>query len=127
MLASVLCLGACSQQVSVCTLIGCDSGVTFELTGVKATGAGPFSVHACVDSVCVDQKLAGLTQAQVVTKDSATRTATASITVTEGSKVLARGSVLVTTKKIAPNGESCGPICFVADVTVTNARLTVAP
>jgi hypothetical protein len=120
-----LVLVACASQSVVCTEIGCDSGVSVTVEGFRAGPADTIKVHACLGSVCRDRTVAE--EPSVVFIDApesgTVSTVVVSVEVKQGSDVLVRGRRELTLHKIAPNGERCGPVCYVGFLAISPAGL----
>lgn len=132
------CDGA--QRGSTCTLIGCDSGVTFELAGdlVEQT---PYEVRACVDELCrsatlevpapEDGPFTGITVNDLTLM---TDTDTILLTLPEGDwggrhevsivvrdasgQIIERGDANPELLAEQPNGPKCPPTCWRATVVI---------
>lgn len=123
---SLLLTAGCAAELA-CTAVGCDSGVMFTVSNVGQVPGEALVMRACVDEVCSDTKGVDQDVIGVQLPDTGPRAAVASITITQGDTVLVRGSTPVQLTKTAPNGEKCGPICFVAAVAVTKDGLKAIP
>ena len=142
----LLAASACGQGNGLlgggrCTLIGCNSQVTFEVTGAGLHGkAGTVRLKACFDDVChtsrttvkangasfgkgsdklsvgpVDDRLAGHLLLPDGDYDETTvHRFTLEVRIGDGEPVRLERDVQLT--RSAPNGEDCGPICWQAKV-----------
>jgi hypothetical protein len=102
-----------------CTLIGAESGVSFDLVDAVPASTTTFEIHACVDDVCVDEpyrrdwvfvRLPGV---------SSERGATARVTLRSNSVVVFEATTPVTLRKHQPNGPGCAPTVYQAQVKAT--------
>ena len=128
---TALALAACSG--TSCSLVGCASQVRVSLTELsRQNPASPLSVHLCVDSVCTDQTVTPEAEADAVaTGDVPTavtsgeqRQVRVSVRVGVGRRVLADSATTASIEPFAPNGGGdCGPVCYVAKVTLRDGRL----
>ena len=115
---AALAIAGCAEANVGCTLIGCDSGVSFTFGDLGPAAIGTLNVHACVDSVCTD--VVGPREfTQITTEETGPRTAIVTVTITADGTVLVQDSMPVDLVKSMPNGERCEPTCYQAGVTVT--------
>ena len=125
-------LAGCSHG---CSAVGCDSRVSVDLSQAGSRfGAKPVSATLCVDGGCETTKVA-LTDVQVSRVVSHLQPSgppdkdTVSVTLT-----LERdGAVLVSSKadarltRLAPNGDSCEPVCYSSLLQLVGTDLTAVP
>lgn len=127
-----------TDDVQVCTLIGCESQVVFELDRDLASGAS-YQVRACIDDRCEEATVdvppaqgaavpAGSagpfvldpqhdTVAFLLGEGDFNGTHTVSLTVGDGSGEPVELAGDVEFEHLQPNGEGCEPICWQATLT----------
>jgi hypothetical protein len=116
-----------------CSLIGCSSGATVDLTSLKAKPElWGSTAHLCVDAVCQDQQVTG--REDVISVDLGLSSTPPSpvptdapvdvtLTLVKGDTEVLHASVTTTLSRTAPNGEVCGPICYSVAVKLTGSTL----
>lgn len=116
-----LALGACASQPVMCTEIGCTSGVSVTVEGFRARTGDGVDVHACLGTVCRDRAVSDEPAVVFIDADRSAQVSTVVVSV----QVSRVGTTVVdvrrevTLHKIAPNGDRCGPVCYVAFVAVS--------
>jgi hypothetical protein len=128
--AAALLLAGCSAAADACTLVGCESLVSVALD-LPAGTSGHVDVELCVAERCettvtVDASSgepAQLTALQVIDRQRVPLTVRA----TQHGRVLAVGTRTVHLQRLAPNGETCGPICYRGDFQLGPGGLAAAP
>jgi hypothetical protein len=121
-------LASCGGEPIPCTQIGCTSGVSVTVEGFGVTVDDGVAVRACLDSECRSRTI---TEEPAVIPLEVDRTAsestvTLSVRVSRGDEVLVEADEEVTLHKISPNGDQCGPICYVSFVVLSPAGLRQA-
>ncbi len=123
-----LALAACASTPVSCTQIGCSSGISVTVEGFHVSPTDAVDVHACLGSVCHDRAVTDEPAVVFIESDADAQVASAIATV----RVTRAGATLVqvrrefTLHKIVPNGEQCGPVCFVAFAVVSPTGLRPA-
>jgi hypothetical protein len=116
--AAALIVSGCGQS---CTAVGCVSGLTVRVPRM-IDGTPIASVRLCADGRCATQQLTAQQQGQAPSASIVTPHAVsvnASVTVYGANrKFLLMASDRLKLHKNAPNGVSCGPICYYAAVTL---------
>ena len=133
--AVVLALSGFAQQVA-CTTIGCASQVVVDVTSLTGILASkPFQATLCVDGTCQMQAgtLTGsapmitvVTQLAVNGGPTFAPDAPVPVTltvVTRDGKTVTDAQGTVTLRKVTPNGESCGPVCYQSTLTLSGTHL----
>jgi hypothetical protein len=120
------------DEMQVCTLIGCESGVTVDISAYRIRHPQIRRVVVCVDRHCEVRKWSRTTHApdvvEVRTAEPRAHSAVVKV-VAYDSRGLKRIRKLLNVflRKIQPNGPRCEPICFAATVRVSrHGRLRVA-
>lgn len=121
-------LVSCGDEPTACTQIGCTSGVSVTVEGFGATADNGVVVRACLDSECRSRTV---TEEPAVVPLEINRAAsesvvTLSVRVSRGDTTLVEAQDEVTLHKISPNGDKCGPICYVSFVVVDPSGLRQA-
>jgi hypothetical protein len=110
-----LLVGGCGGVEDIaCTLVGCGSGVTVDLSLVKKLWPTATSVRACVDGRCrsvAPGRHAGITVSGPWLRSAATVTVSIDIEAASG-RTLYHATRTANVKKYAPNGVRCGPVCY---------------
>jgi len=132
-----LALAGCASQV--CTTIGCQSSVSIDVSAVQGLGSSQAGrIKVCVDGHdnCV---LALAPKGQSVVEavfpagtipapgTSFDNPVAITVAVMNPGETLVDGSVDAMFTKLAPNGESCGPVCYTAAVVATNRGISALP
>ena len=133
--AAGLVLTGCAQQVA-CTTLGCASQVVVDVTSLSGlVGDKPFQATLCVDGTCQMQAgtLTGkapmitvVTQLGVNGGPSFAVESAVPVTltiVTRDGKEVTSAKADVTLHRSAPNGESCGPVCYQSTLTLSGTHL----
>ena len=102
-----------------CTLIGAESGVSFDLVDAVPASTTTFEIHACVDDICVDEPYRRDWVFVGLPGVSSERGATARVTLRSNSVVVFEASTQVTLRKHQPNGSGCAPTVYQAEVKAT--------
>lgn len=129
-------LAACGASVS-CTAVGCVSVVSVDIASL-ATKARPSSatVTFCAAAACETQRVTFIADAhdttlvQTMPTDPVPTAGTnvpVTLRVTQGTSVLLDTSTTATLTQYAPNGTTCGPICYNAHLVLTGQTLSPAP
>ncbi len=136
-LLTAFALAGCASQA--CTTIGCQSSVSVDVSAVQGLGSSQAGrVKVCVGSTdnCV---LALAPKGQSVVQavfaagtipaagTAIDKPVTITVSVMNPGQALVDGSVDATFTKLAPNGETCGPVCYTAAVVATNRGITALP
>lgn len=104
-----------------CTMIGCDSGITFTLSAETYAIAEPVSVRLCIDGECSEKQYSSGSQIppMVMQEGPQEEEAKASAEVRTADRVFARlREKNVKLGKSQPNGPRCGPDCYQGRVKV---------
>jgi hypothetical protein len=111
-----LIVGGCGGVEDIaCTLVGCGSGVTVDLSSVKKLWPRATSLRACVDGYCrsvAPGQRAAITVNGPWLQSAATVTVSVDVEAASG-RTLYRAIGTANVKKHAPNGVQCGPVCYV--------------
>jgi hypothetical protein len=129
-------LTACGASVN-CTAVGCVSVVSVDIASL-ATRARPLGATAtlCAARACQTQKVTFIADAndtmlvQTLPADPVPTAGTSvpvTLRVTQGTNVLLDTSTTATLTQYAPNGTTCGPICYNAHLVLTGDTLAPAP
>ena len=129
-------LTACGAPL-ICTTVGCQSSVSVDIASLAAK-ARPLSAIAtlCASGVCQTQTVTFIADASDTTlvqtlPADPSRTAGSrvpvTLRVTQGTEVLVDTSTTATLAQFAPNGTTCGPICYDAHLVLTGDALASAP
>jgi hypothetical protein len=134
---AALALTGCASQS--CTLIGCDSAISVDVSAVQGLGAtqsGRIRVCLGTTPTCV-LALAPKGQAIVeVVFPTGTipgpgievdKPVAVTVSVMNPGTVLVEDTVDTTFTRLAPNGEACGPVCYRARVVATDRGVTPIP
>jgi|GEM_PF-3406138 len=125
-------LAACAASLG-CTAVGCQSIVAVDIASL-ASQAHTLSAMAtlCVAGACKTQKVTVVANAgdtllyqTVPTRPVPTAGMPVSVTlkVTQGSVVLLDSTTTTALVQVAPNGTTCGPVCYSANLVVTGQSL----
>lgn len=129
-------LVACGASTS-CTAVGCVSVVSVDIASL-APRARPLGATAtlCAEGACTTQKVTFIADAhdtilvQTLPTDLALAAGTSvpvTLRVVQGTTVLADISTTTTLVPFAPNGTTCGPICYDAHLVVSHDALVPVP
>ena len=129
-------LTACGASLN-CTAVGCVSVVSVDIASLAAK-ARPLSATAtfCAAGACQTQKVTFIADAndttlvQTLPTDPAPAAETnvpVTLRVTQGTSLLLDTSTTATLVQYAPNGTTCGPICYDAHLVLTGDTLAPAP
>ena len=134
---AALALAGCASQA--CTTIGCQSSVSVDVSAVQGLGSSQAGrVKVCVDGN-VNCVLVLAPKGQSVVEavfpsgtmpspsTAMDKPVSISVAVMNPGQTLVDGSVDATFTRLAPNGESCGPVCYTATVIATNRGITALP
>jgi hypothetical protein len=121
-------LVSCGGELTACTQIGCTSGVSVTVEGFRATTDNGIVVRACLDSECRSRTVTEEPAVVPLEVDtiSSESTVTVSVRVSRGDAEIVESSNEITLHKISPNGDQCGPICYVSFVVVNPSGLRQA-
>jgi len=129
-------VAACAAPLA-CTAMGCESVVSVDIAAL-APKARPLSAMAtlCVQNTCQTQKVTFLTDAgdallgQTLPADPkpvAGMQVPVTLKVVQGSTVLLDTRTTATLVQFAPNGTTCGPICYSASLVLSGDSLVPSP
>jgi hypothetical protein len=124
--ASLVLPAATSQadEPKICTLIGCESGVTVDLRPYRADHSYIRRVVVCVERRCEKRRWKadepGVEFVQVRVKGDRERTVKVKVVMYDGrgrKRFRKVGSAFL--RRNQPNGPECEPVCFVASMKVS--------
>jgi hypothetical protein len=118
-------LASCGSEPLACTEIGCTSGVSVTVEGFQLTAEDGVDVRACLDSVCRSRTVTEEPAVVPLEVDRSASETTVMVTVqvSRDGNILMDARKKVTLHKISPNGDQCGPICYVSFVVVNPSGL----
>jgi hypothetical protein len=134
---AALALSGCASQA--CTTVGCESAISVDVSAVQGLGAtqsGRIRVCLGTTPTCV---LALAPKGQSIVEVvfptgtipgpgiEVDKPVAVTVSVLNPGTVLVEDTVDTTFTKLAPNGESCGPICYRARVVATDRGVTPLP
>lgn len=135
--AAALLLVGCElvqEPEAICTAIGCDSQVVFELTAIELVASRSYEIEACLDETCAAATVEptqhgavvndhGLvvhpdqnTVALVLPEGNYAGTRTASLRVRPDGEEPFAMEVEIELERTQPNGPNCPPVCWQAVV-----------
>jgi hypothetical protein len=118
--AALLLTAACGGPGVSCTLIGAESGVTFEVDSWNATHPTAAQAKACVESVCRTVSISRPMLLFVADQVDGPRNVRVALTMWDARQhVLFRAQALVPLTKYQPNGPKCEPTAWQAVVAPT--------
>lgn len=118
--------GESDTSASGCTLIGCDSGISFDTEAFPVPDGG--EVRACVDDVCEELPRQGGLVKVPQYNDRNGDFDSAMVTVTSAGTVLLRAETKGVTATVStPNGRGCPPTCRHAALILDSEGKLQAP
>jgi hypothetical protein len=134
---TALALAGCASQA--CTTIGCQTSVSVDVSAVQdlgSTQAGRIKVCVGSDENCVlalapkgQSVVEAVFPAEAIPGPSMDmdKPVTVTVSVMNPGHKLVNGSVDATFTKLAPNGETCGPVCYTVRLAATDRGVSVLP